>query len=105
MKLVIVMDYKLVHNEDRSRMQAVAKGKTIGLIDYKMAPPKVMTIYHTEVATIYEGQGIAAEMTKKLLDFARENDYKVRPLCPYAKSYLERHTDFQDIIYDKNSQL
>lgn len=93
------MEYKLVHDEEKNRMQAIAKGKTIGLIDYQMSPPKVVTIFHTEVANIYEGQGIAGEMTKKLLDFARDNEFRVRPLCPYAKAYVERHEEYQDILF------
>lgn len=93
------MKYRLILDPDKNRMQAIADGKTIGLIDYRIMSANVMVIYHTEVAGMYEGQGIAADMTKTLLDFARDNGYSVRPLCPYAVAYIEEHPECQDILY------
>ncbi len=92
------MEYKIENNEEANRFEARNKNQVIGLIDYRMTASDVMTVYHTEVSEDYEGQGIAAGMTKNLLEFLKDNGLKVRPLCPYAKAYIEKHPEYQDLV-------
>lgn len=95
------MDYKIINDTEQSRIKAVTEGRNIGVIDYKMTNGDVMTIYHTQVAPVYQGQGIAEDLTKNLLDYAQENNIKVRPICRYAKAYLARHNEYDSIVTDK----
>jgi len=92
------MDYKVKNNTDESRFEALTENKVIGLIDYRMTAPDIMTVYHTEVGDEYEGRGIAGEMTKSLLDFLRNNQFKIRPVCAYAKAYIQSHPEYQDLV-------
>jgi len=92
------MEYKIVHNKEENRIKAVMEGRNIGLIDYQITASDIMTIYHTQVAPVYEGQGIAADLTKNLLKYAQENNIKIRPTCPYAKSYILRHTEYESLV-------
>jgi uncharacterized protein len=58
----------------------------------------VIAYTHTEVPPALEGQGIAGQMAKTALDYAKENNLKVLPLCPYVAKYVERHHDWDDIL-------
>jgi predicted GNAT family acetyltransferase len=59
---------------------------------------KKLTVYHTEVATKAEGRGLAKKMLTGMVDYARKNDLKVIPLCPYVHAQFKRHPDdFADI--------
>jgi len=92
------MDYKVVNKENDNRVEAVSEDRVIGLIDYRMTAPNELTIFHTEVGEEDEGRGIAGAMTKDLLNYAQDQGYRVRPLCPYARMYVDRHPEYQDLV-------
>lgn len=93
----MTIQYKIVHNENRSRFEAVINNAVIGLVDYQLTEG-VMAVPHTEVDSEYEGQGIAGALTKQLLEYAISNNYKVLPICPYTKTYIERHSEYASLL-------
>lgn len=92
------MEYEIVNNITNSRIEAKLDTEVIGLVDYELTDEKVMIVPHTEVNTKYEGQGIAGAMTKALLDFAETNGYRVLPICPYTKTYIDRHPEYHKLL-------
>ena len=57
-----------------------------------------LTVFHTEVADLLKGQGIASKLLSTMVSYARENNLKVIPLCPYVQAEFKRHPDqYQDI--------
>lgn len=58
----------------------------------------VVYFVHTEVPTAIEGRGIAAELAKTGLEWARAEGLAVVPRCPYVRSYLDRHAKYQDLV-------
>ena len=59
---------------------------------------KEMIVYHTEVEPKAEGQGLAKILLNTMVDYARKNGLKVKPLCPYVHAQFKRHPqDFEDI--------
>lgn len=52
-----------------------------------------LTAYHTEVSPKAEGKGYAKELLKAMVDYARKNDLKVIPLCPFVHAQFKRHPD------------
>ncbi len=57
-----------------------------------------MVINHTRVFNGYEGQGIARQMVMAAVDFARENNRTILPVCSYAKAVLTRTDEYQDVL-------
>lgn len=54
---------------------------------------------HTEVLPEFEGQGVGSALARYALDDVRaEGTRRVQPLCPFIKSYIERHPDYQDLV-------
>lgn len=90
------MGYHVTHNEGESRFEISLEGKT-ALVDYRKKD-NVIIVTHTEVPAEFEGRGIAAALTKCLLDYARLNNLQVLPLCSYTKAYLQRHNEYADIV-------
>lgn len=91
------MEYKIINNTASNRIEAKLDTEVIGLVDYELTEDNVLIVPHTEVNTKYEGQGIAGAMTKALLDFAETNNYKVLPICPYTKTYIDRHPEYHKL--------
>lgn len=66
-------------------------------LDYRIQD-SVMTIAHTWVPRALGGQGIAADLTKKALQIAEKNHWKVNPACSYAARYIEKHPQYQTLL-------
>ena len=57
-----------------------------------------MIIDHTEVDEKLRGEGVGQDLVKAAVEYARENDLKIRPVCPYTKKVIERTPEFQDVL-------
>ena len=57
----------------------------------------VLTVRHTEVPKELEGRGIGSALIRGVLDIARAEGLKVKPVCPFAKAYVERHPEYADL--------
>lgn len=53
---------------------------------------------HTEVPEAARGQDIGTALVEHGLNYARENDLKVLPLCPFVKAYMDRHEETHDLL-------
>jgi len=83
-------------NTERNRFELEADGH-IAFSNYKRADG-VLTILHTEVPKALEGRGIGSELIRGVLDIARSQGLKVITVCPFAKSYIERHPEYADLL-------
>jgi hypothetical protein len=58
----------------------------------------IITVDHTLVDESMRGQGIALKLVKAVVDYARERQLKIIPLCPYAKKVLEGDETSSDVV-------
>lgn len=63
----------------------------------------LMTIVHTGVPAALANRGIAAELTRTALEFARAQGWKVDPACAYARAYLNKHVEYVDLMVSRTS--
>lgn len=58
------------------------------------------TIYftHTEVPGSLEGKGIGNTLARASVDYARSNDLRVVPQCPFIAAFIKRHEEYQDLV-------
>lgn len=61
---------------------------------------KLFIIDHTDVADDYRGQGVGHKLLDAVVDFARNNQIKIIPLCPYAKSVFDKDPSIRDVLRD-----
>jgi uncharacterized protein len=90
------MKYKIEHNKNQQRFEARIED-LVSVIDYVL-DNKRLSLTHVIVPKALEGQGIAGELTQTALDWARSENYRVIPVCPYVKTWLQRHSEYQDLI-------
>ena len=83
-------------NTERNRFELDADGH-IAFSNYKRANG-VLTILHTEVPKALEGRGIGSALIRGVLDTARSQGLKVITVCPFAKTYIERHPEYADLL-------
>lgn len=68
-----------------------------GFIEYSLNNND-LTIHHTEVDEAYAGQQLAKKLVMSVVDHAREKNYKIIPLCPYAHRVLHRDESVKDVL-------
>ncbi len=66
---------------------------------YVDAGEHLIIIDHTEVAQELKGQGIGRRLLEDLVAWARAEEKKIMPLCPYAKAQMEKTEEYRDVIY------
>lgn len=60
----------------------------------------VMIIPHTFVPKTFEGKGVGSLLAKTALDYAKANNLKVVPLCPFIDTYIQRHPEYKELTED-----
>ncbi|WP_312089718.1 GNAT family N-acetyltransferase [Chryseobacterium sp.] len=93
-----MIDVKQNNNEKNGSFEAYIDGKKAGLMTYTWAGEERFIIDHTEVEEAYNGKGVGKEMLIKAVEFARENNKKIIPLCPFAKATFQKNADLQDVL-------
>jgi uncharacterized protein len=82
-------------NTERNRFELDADGH-IAFSNYKRSNG-LLTILHTEVPKELEGRGIGSALVRGLLEIARAQGLKVHAVCPFVKSYLDRHPEYSNL--------
>ena len=91
-----MMNYDIRHNPDQHRFET-SVDNLLCVIDYRL-DGKNLTLPHVGVAKALEGRGIAGELTRTALDWARAENYRVIPVCPYVQAWIRRHPEYQDLV-------
>jgi predicted GNAT family acetyltransferase len=73
-------------------------GKQISTMTYVFRNENTFIIEHTVVDPVYGGKGLGKQLVKAAVNFARENNYKIIPLCPFAKGIFDRMPEFSDVL-------
>jgi predicted GNAT family acetyltransferase len=66
---------------------AMENSKSLGKIEFTLCNNK-MTILHTYA---YEsGRGVGSLLMQKAVEWAKEHDYTIIPICSFAQKYLSK---------------
>jgi predicted GNAT family acetyltransferase len=77
--------FEIEHNGELAVSNYIRRGNTIYFI-------------HTEVPPSMEGEGIGNELARASLDYARANNLRVVPRCPFIAAFIKRHKEYQDLV-------
>jgi uncharacterized protein len=69
----------------------------VATLDYSL-DGHVLGLLHTDVPNTLRGHGIASELAKAALDWARERHLKVDVTCPFVAEYLSTHPEYSDLV-------
>lgn len=62
------------------------------LIDFRFPEPGVIELYHTFVPPALRRRGLAAALVQFALNYAKANNLRVIPTCPYVANYMATHS-------------
>jgi uncharacterized protein len=84
-------------NPSTSRFEYEQDGAT-AYLEFELDNSGWITLLHTEVPPPLRGKGIANELAKTAFEYARDHHLKVDVICPIAASFLEKHSEYRDLI-------
>ncbi|WP_410648660.1 GNAT family N-acetyltransferase [Amycolatopsis sp. cmx-4-54] len=97
------MSVEIKAGEDR--YDIVVDGKTAGFLETRTRPDAILFL-HTEISDDFAGQGLAGKLVTAALDDVRSRGGSVLPYCPYVRSFIAKHREYEDLVpEDKRAEF
>ena len=75
------------------------EGEQLAEMTYSITLPDIMIIDHTEVDDRLRGKNVGMQLVDRAAGYAREKQYRIIPLCPFAKSVFDKKRDqYADVL-------
>ena len=57
----------------------------------------ILSLLHTEVSSSLKGQGIGQQLVEYAVEYARKNQLKIVPVCPFVIRQFEKNPEYNDV--------
>jgi predicted GNAT family acetyltransferase len=84
-------------NPERSRYEIRVDGVVAGFAAY-VRHPDHRNFTHTEIGSEYGGQGLGGRLVAGALADVRATGGRIVASCPFVKSYLDKHPEYNDLV-------
>ena len=92
------MSLTVQENAPRHRYEAVDEsGVVAGFVEY-VDHRGMRLLFHTEVDSAFEGQGVGSTLAKEVVDQALAAGHAVEISCPFLKTWVEKHPEYADKV-------
>lgn len=88
-------------DDKKARFYIEDNGERIAVMEYVYAGADKFIIEHTEVSEKYEGEGLGKLLVEAAVQYARQRQMKIIPLCPYAHAVFKRKPEYGDVWFGK----
>lgn len=85
---------------ENNRFELEVVGK-IAFIEFDKIEPNILDLVHTEVPEELSGKGVGSKLVEGALNYCKENGLLVIPSCPFIKKFMDKHTQWNDLIAQK----
>jgi predicted GNAT family acetyltransferase len=91
------MDIKLEQSETGGSFFIELDGKRIAFMNFSSSPGRII-ISHTDVSDALRGKNAGKQLVAASVDYARKNNIKIVPLCPFARSVFDGVKEYADVL-------
>jgi len=91
------MEIKLEESDSKGAFYIEENGERLGQMVFARYPDRIL-IEHTEVDEVLRGKNAGKQLVAAGVEFARKNNLKVVPLCPFARKVFDRVKEYQDVL-------
>jgi len=99
-----VSDIQITREDGEPKGRYVARIDGIdaeGEIEFTYPGPGIISANHTRVPEAMGGRGVAGALLNFMLDDARQNGFKIVPVCPYVRGQYAKHPEWADLFTTK----
>ena len=93
------MKVELENNGKKGSFFIEENNMRVATMSFTFAGETKFIIDHTEVDPSQSGKGLGRILLNAAVDYARKNNLKIMPLCPYAKSVFDKYPDLADVLF------
>jgi len=86
-----------VRSDHRGAFVIERDGKRLAELTYTVAGTRVI-LDHTDVSDALRGTGTGRKLVEAAVQWARAENIKLMPLCPFAKSVFDKTPGFADVL-------
>jgi predicted GNAT family acetyltransferase len=90
------MEEKVIHENEDKRFVINLEGNEV-YVEYKMAGNEI-NLYHTFTDPALRGKGLAAQVVRAALEFAKKNNLKVIPTCSYVQAFIAKNDGYKELV-------
>ncbi|RPD45020.1 N-acetyltransferase [Hymenobacter sediminis] len=76
----------------------VSQNGYVGELAYSKPQQGIIDFTHTYVDEGLRGQGVAEELARAGLTYAKEQQLKVRTSCEFMDSFVRRHPEYNELL-------
>lgn len=84
-------------NGKKGRFVIIDNDITAAEMTFTWAGKERFIIDHTAVDSKFGGKGYGKKLLMTAIEYARENDVKIIPLCPFAKKVFDRDQSLHEV--------
>lgn len=92
------MKEKVIHEQENERFVIYLYDKE-AFVEYNITED-VLNLYHTYTEPELRGKGLAAQVVRAAIEFAKENNLKVVPTCSYVQAFIKRNDEYKELVAD-----
>ena len=85
------------HSGHRGAFFLERDGERLAQMTYTVAGSRVI-IDHTDVDDRLRGTGTGRKLVEAAVEWARKENARLMPLCPYAKSVFDKTPEYADVL-------
>ena len=90
-------NFELTINPDKKRFEIQVENQT-AFIEFILNNENIIFLTHTEVPKSIERKGVGSEIVEKTLNYIKDHQYTLAPLCPFVAKYLLKHPEWQSVL-------
>ena len=88
---------KFIYEERKLRLIDEENNEDIGYISFEIKGDTIIII-STVIYEKYQGKGMASTLIKEILRYAKNNNFKIKPLCSFVIHYIEKHQEYNELV-------
>ena len=93
-----MIDIQIEQSATKGRAFYENGNQNLAEMTFSKAGDNLIIIDHTEVDDSLRGQGVGRQLLDKVIEMARNNQQKILPLCPFAKSVFNKDATIRDVL-------
>ncbi|MES2691322.1 MAG: GNAT family N-acetyltransferase [Bacteroidota bacterium] len=93
------MEIQHVNNTKNGVFFIEDDGQRLAEMTYVWSGDNKFIIDHTQVSDLLKGKGIGKQLVMAAVAFARQNRYKIMPLCPFAKRVFDSTPGINEVLF------
>ena len=94
-----MLEIKHKNDEKKGEFYIGEESQHLAEMTYSWAGEDKFIIDHTWVDDSLRGQNVGRHLVDHAVDFAREKNVKILPLCPFAKSVFDKDSSIHDVLF------